>query len=111
MIVAHGNGTPASDASEARAILDVFGSRAPPVTAFKWATGHLIAAAGALETVLAFEALARGVVPGIPVLDRVDRAFADLPVSRETRAPRSKFALVLSRGFGGTDAALVVRAP
>lgn len=111
MIVAHGNGTPASDASEARAILDVFGSRAPPVTAFKWATGHLIAAAGALETVLTFEALARGVVPGIPVLDRVDPAFADLPVAREPRAPRSTFALVLSRGFGGTDAALVVRAP
>ena len=108
MIVAHGNGTPASDASEAAAILEVFGAGAPPVTGFKWAIGHLIAAAGAIETVLAFEALRRGVVPGIPVLGRVDPAFAALPVSRESRKPASDVALVLSRGFGGTDAALVV---
>jgi 3-oxoacyl-[acyl-carrier-protein] synthase-1 len=108
MIVAHGNGTPASDASEAAAILDVFGTSVPPVTAFKWSIGHLIAAAGAIETVLALEALRRRVVPGIPVLDRVDPAFASLPVSRETRAPQGDLALVLSRGFGGTDAALVV---
>jgi 3-oxoacyl-[acyl-carrier-protein] synthase-1 len=110
MIVAHGNGTPASDASEAAAILDVFGAHAPPVTAFKWSIGHLIAAAGAIETVLALEALRRGVVPGIPVLDRIDPAFAGLPVSRETRKTAGKVALVLSRGFGGTDAALIVAA-
>ncbi len=109
MIVAHGNGTPASDLSEALGILEVFGAHAPPVTAFKWAIGHLIAAAGAIETVLAFEAMRRGVVPGIPVLERVDPAFASLPVAREARAPRGDVALVLSRGFGGTDAALVVR--
>ena len=108
MIVAHGNGTPASDLSEARGILAVFGAHAPPVTAFKWCIGHLIAAAGAIETVLAFEALRRGVVPGIPVLERVDPAFEALPVARETREPGSGIALVLSRGFGGTDAALVV---
>jgi 3-oxoacyl-[acyl-carrier-protein] synthase-1 len=110
MIVAHGNGTPASDASEAFAILDVFGADAPPVTAFKWSIGHLIAAAGAIEAVLALEALRRGVVPGIPVLDRIDPAFAALPVSREAREPRSDVALVLSRGFGGTDGALLIRA-
>lgn len=110
MIVAHGNGTPASDASEALAILDVFGADAPPVTAFKWSIGHLIAAAGAIEAVLALEALRRGVVPGIPVLDRIDPAFAALPVSREARRPGSDVALVLSRGFGGTDCALLVRA-
>ena len=110
MIVAHGNGTPASDASEGRAILEVFGGAPPPVTAFKWSIGHLIAAAGAIETVLALEALRRGVVPGIPVLERVDPACAGLPVSRETRASAGDVALVLSRGFGGTDAALLIRA-
>jgi 3-oxoacyl-(acyl-carrier-protein) synthase len=39
LIVAHGNGTPASDASEAYAFRQVFGSNMPPVTAFKWAAG------------------------------------------------------------------------
>ena len=111
MIVAHGNGTRASDASEAAGILDVFGAACPPVTAFKWSIGHLIAAAGAIETVIALEALRRGVVPGIPVLERVDPAFDSLPVSREARKPTSRIGLVLSRGFGGTDAALVVAAP
>src|SRR5262245_17465727 len=63
LIVAHGNGTPASDASEAAAIHRVFGSNIPPVTAFKWAFGHLIAASGTLDLVLALHALKSGVVP------------------------------------------------
>ena len=45
MIVAHGNGTPASDTSEAKGILRAFGGNPPPVTAFKWCVGHLFAAA------------------------------------------------------------------
>src|SRR5207248_1642182 len=65
MIVAHGNGTPQSDASEAAAIKRAFGSAPPPVTAFKWAFGHLIAAAGVIDTVLALHALQDRVVPGI----------------------------------------------
>ncbi|MBC8001150.1 MAG: 3-oxoacyl-ACP synthase, partial [Opitutaceae bacterium] len=53
MIVAHGNGTPASDFSEANGIRQVFGNNLPPITAFKWAVGHLIAASGVLDLVLA----------------------------------------------------------
>ena len=52
----------------------------PPVTAFKWAFGHLIAAAGTLDAVLALAALRRGVVPGIATLDALDPACAPLPV-------------------------------
>ena len=65
MIAAHGNGTPQSDASEAAAIRRVFGASAPPATAFKWAFGHLIAAAGILEAVLTLRALHERVVPGV----------------------------------------------
>ena len=36
-----------SDASEAAALTRVFGASMPPVTAFKWATGHPLAASGA----------------------------------------------------------------
>jgi 3-oxoacyl-[acyl-carrier-protein] synthase-1 len=110
MIVGHANGTRQSDASEAAAILEVFGGSAPPVTGFKWSIGHLIAASGSIEAVLALEALRRGDVPGIATLRVVDPAFAALPVSAQTREPRSKLALVLSRGFGGTNAALVLKA-
>ena len=110
MIAAHANGTRQSDASEAAAILQVFGSTPPPVTGFKWAFGHLIAASGMLETVQALWALRERTVPGIVTLREIDPAFAQLPASAATRTPRSDVALVLSRGFGGTNAALVVRA-
>ena len=110
MIVAHGNGTPQSDVSEAAAILRVFGDAPPPVAAFKWAIGHTIAAAGILETVLALAALARNVVPGIANLGALDPRCAGLTVSAAAQAPRSNVALILCRGFAGTNAALVVRA-
>jgi 3-oxoacyl-[acyl-carrier-protein] synthase-1 len=110
MVVAHGNGTRAGDASEARALQAVFGAAPPPVTAFKWALGHLLAASGIVELVVGLAALRERTVPGIAALQRVDPACAALPVSRSAQTPRSDVALVLSRGFGGTNAALVVRA-
>ncbi len=110
MIVAHGNGTRASDVSEAAAIRRVFGNAPPPVTAFKWSFGHLIAAAGILETVLALAALKRGEVPGIATLATLAPECAGLPVSARPQTPRSDVALILCRGFASTDAALLVRA-
>jgi 3-oxoacyl-[acyl-carrier-protein] synthase-1 len=110
MVVAHGNGTRQSDASEALALRQVFGNDIPPVTAFKWSIGHLIAAAGIVEAVIALEALRARIVPGIATLNELDPAFAGLPVSAQPQVPRSDIALILSRGFAGTDAALIVRA-
>ncbi len=111
MIVAHGNGTRQSDASEAAAIRRVFGAAPPPVTAFKWAFGHLIAASGIAETVVGLRALREGIVPGIATLRELDPECAGVPAAATPRAPRSDIALVLSRGFAGTNAALLVRAP
>jgi 3-oxoacyl-[acyl-carrier-protein] synthase-1 len=110
LIVAHGNGTRASDASEAAALRQVFGVAVPPLTAFKWALGHLLSAAAPLEALLALRALRDGAAPGIATLDGVDPACAGLPVSRRAQPLRGDRALILSRGFAGTDAALVVRA-
>jgi 3-oxoacyl-[acyl-carrier-protein] synthase-1 len=110
IIVAHGNGTRNSDVSEAAAIRRVFGANPPPVTAFKWAFGHLLAAAGALDAVLALMAVRRGVVPGIATLGARDPECADLPVSAAPQSTRSDVALVLSRGFAGMNAALLLRA-
>jgi 3-oxoacyl-(acyl-carrier-protein) synthase len=110
MVVAHGNGTPLSDFSEARALRRIFGDAMPPATAFKWSFGHLLAAAPMVETVLALAALRRREVPGIATLRSVDPDCAGVAVSASAQTPRSDVALVLSRGFGGTDAALVVRA-
>jgi len=110
VIVAHGNGTRLSDSSEAAALRRVFGDAMPPVTAMKWAFGHLIAAAGILEMVVALHALRAGTVPGIPTLSSLDPACEGLRVSAQAQKPRSDLALVVSRGFASTDAALVLRA-
>jgi 3-oxoacyl-[acyl-carrier-protein] synthase-1 len=110
MISAHGNGTPRSDASEAAAIRRVFGKSAPPATAFKWAFGHLIAAAGIIEAVLALASLRQRVVPGIATYAVADPACVGVPVAAEPRSPRGDVALILSRGFAGTNAALLLRA-
>jgi len=110
MIVAHGNGVWQSDMSECAAISAVFGAKPPPVTAFKWALGHLIAAAGILETTIALATLKDGVVPGIATLSQPDPDCTDVPISIKAQEPRSKVALIICRGFAGTDAALLVRA-
>jgi len=110
MVVAHGNGTRASDASEVMALRRVFGGNIPPVTAFKWAVGHLIAASGALDLVLALRALSQRVVPCIPTLCTLDPQLVPFPVSVAPQTPRSDVALVLCRGFGGMNVALLIRA-
>lgn len=109
LIVAHGNGTPASDASEARALRRVFGKNLPPVTAFKWAFGHLIAASGILDLTLALKALEQGIAPGIPTLKTVDPEFPWLTVQPQAQPARSNVALVCCRGFGGMNVAVLVR--
>ena len=110
MIVAHGNGTRASDASEATALARVFADSLPPVTSFKWALGHTIAASATLDLVLALKALDQGIVPGVGTLNEFDTSLPGLPVSRHPQPPRSKLALICSRGFGGMNVALLVQA-
>jgi 3-oxoacyl-[acyl-carrier-protein] synthase-1 len=110
MVVAHGNGTPASDASEAAALRNVFGTQLPPVTAFKWAYGHLISGSGVIDLALALVALRERFVPGIATLGAVDPKFGPFPASSAPQAPRSNLALVLCRGFAAMNVALLVRA-
>lgn len=109
MIVAHGNATADGDASEAAAFRRVFGDRVPPVTATKWAFGHLLAAAASVDVVLALSALRAHVVPGIATCAKLAGDCAPLPVSSDPQRPRSDVALILCRGFGGTNAAVIVR--
>jgi len=110
LIVAHGNGTAASDASEAHSFRQVFGNNLPPVTAFKWAFGHLIAASGILDLTLALKALEQRMAPGIPTLQSKDPDFPWLTVQPQAQPVRGEVALVCCRGFGGMNVAMLVRA-
>ena len=110
LVVAHGNGTPNSDRSEARALDQVFGAQLPPVSGFKWAFGHLLAAAGLIDAVVALAVARAGTLPGIAGLGPQDSDAPALPVSAAPQSPRGNTLLVLSRGFGGTNAACLLRA-
>jgi 3-oxoacyl-[acyl-carrier-protein] synthase I len=109
LVAAHGNGTLPSDDSEARAIVGHFGADGPPVTAFKWAVGHLLAASGLVESVLLLSALAGGVAPGIATLGQRDPAWPGLSASAEHRAIEGRTGVLIGRGFGGLASALVFR--
>jgi 3-oxoacyl-[acyl-carrier-protein] synthase-1 len=110
LVVAHGNGNPLSDVSEARALVSA-NLHDRPVTGFKWAMGHTLCASGVMDTVLATKALQAKCVPGIANLSVVASACAELNVSSSTRSlTRAEHALLVNRGFAGMNVSLVLKA-
>lgn len=109
-IVAHGNGNPKSDNSEAHAIDTVFGAQSVPVTAFKWSTGHTLAASGLLDAVLMTYALEQRCVPGIANLQEPAISCQNLLVSADHQHVSQDSALMINRGFAGMNACLVIKA-
>ncbi len=108
---AHGTGTRAGDAAEARAIEIVFGPRGGrlAVSSTKAVHGHLMGAAGALEMAINILALQQQVIPPTTNLQNADPAL-DLDFVPLTPRPAS-LDLVMSNSFafGGTNAVLLAR--
>jgi 3-oxoacyl-[acyl-carrier-protein] synthase II len=112
-INAHGTSTPVGDVAEVRAVKAVFGDHARghmPVSSTKSMTGHLLGAAGAVETVVCVQTINTGIIPPTINLhspgDECDLDFVPL-TAREAKV---KVALNNSFGFGGHNVSLVVRA-
>jgi 3-oxoacyl-[acyl-carrier-protein] synthase II len=109
-INAHGTSTPHGDRVEAVAIKRVFGEHAQRVaiSSTKSATGHLLGAAGGLETGVTALAVARDMLPPTLNLDNPDEG-CDLDfVPHHARAHEVRVAISNSFGFGGTNACLVL---
>ncbi|MBM4062904.1 MAG: beta-ketoacyl-[acyl-carrier-protein] synthase family protein [Planctomycetes bacterium] len=108
---AHGTGTLLNDEIEARAIREVFAATWPqlPVSATKSTTGHLIGAAGAVEFAACLLALAAGEAPPNPSLDKVGAGCELCHVVGGPARLDGEFALTNSFGFGGQNAAIVLR--
>ena len=108
-INAHGTSTELNDAAEARAIRGVFGEHAGtvPVSSTKSMTGHLLGAAGALESVVCVKAIETGWIPPTINLDNVDPECDLNHVRGEARQQRVEVALNNSFGFGGHNATLI----
>lgn len=109
-INAHGTATRNNDPVESRAISSLFGnaSRKLAVSSTKPITGHLMGAAGAMESAVCALALEHQVIPPTINLDKPD-VDCDLDyVSGEARPYPIDVALNLSAGFGGKNSCLVM---
>ncbi len=110
-VFADAAGLPDLDRAESTALAEVLDGRSVPVTAPKTMTGRLSAGGAALDVATAVLALRDGVVP-----PTVGVRAPELPEGLELVRDRPRLAelhtvLIVARGFGGFNAALVLGAP
>lgn len=107
-INAHGTSTPPGDRSETLAIKKVFGEHAYKlaVSSTKSMTGHLLGAAGGLETAICAKTIREGVLPPTINYETPDPECDLDYVPNAARTTTVRHALSNSFGFGGTNACL-----
>jgi len=108
---AHGSSTPLNDATETLAIKRVFGEHAyrMPVSSTKGYYGHALGASGAIEAAICSLALRNRWIPPTVNLQTPDAACDLDYVPATGRAADLDVILSNSFGFGGINAALVMR--
>lgn len=109
----HGTSTPLGDVMEIKAIEKVFGDYAPNIniSSTKSMTGHLLGAAGAIESVICVKAITEGIVPPTINLDEVDPeinpALNLTPNQAQKRVVNAS--LSNSFGFGGHNSTIIFK--
>ncbi|MEV6234601.1 ketosynthase chain-length factor [Saccharopolyspora shandongensis] len=109
VVFADAAGIPELDRAEAAAITEVFGPHAVPVSAPKALVGRLYAGGGPLDLACALLALRDGVIPATAHTADVSPEYRIDLVLGEPRAVPLRTALVLARGNGGYNSAIVIR--
>lgn len=106
---AHGSGTPVNDAMEATAFSATFGRPGPVVSSTKPAFGHTLGATGAIEAIVAIEALVHGVAPATYGLTVPHASWhgANVPSGAVQELAQGDCALSVTYGFGGANVALL----
>ncbi|RCU52567.1 MULTISPECIES: beta-ketoacyl-ACP synthase II [Corallincola] len=110
-INAHGTSTPAGDIAETAAVKSVFGEHAYDlkVSSTKSMTGHLLGAAGAIETIITALVLEKGIIPPTINLDNPAEG-CDLNYCAHTaQETDAEYALSNSFGFGGTNGSVLLK--
>ncbi|MEZ4239209.1 MAG: beta-ketoacyl-[acyl-carrier-protein] synthase family protein [Myxococcota bacterium] len=102
---AHATGTPAGDAAEAQAILELVGDGVP-VSSSKGHLGHLLGGCGVVEAIVCLQAMRRGVAP--PTRNLADPDVAPIRLLREPHEAPLHRCLSTSFAFGGVNAVLLL---
>lgn len=108
---AHATSTPVGDKGELAAIKRVFGNgETVAVTSTKSATGHLLGAAGGIETIFTALALRDQMIPPTLNLEHKDEAAAGIDIVHgSARAAVIDYAISNGFGFGGVNASILLK--
>lgn len=109
-INAHGTSTPLNDLSETVAIKSVFGEKAYeiPISSTKSMTGHLMGAAGALESIFCLKAMEQKIIPPTINYEFPDPdCDLDYVPNEARKAAKLERVMTNSFGFGGHNACLI----
>ncbi len=108
---AHGTSTPLGDDLELQAVERFFGdnARTLAMSSTKSATGHLLGAAGAIESIFSLLAIRDGVVPPTLNLEHPSRESVIDRVALHAQERRIDVVLSNSFGFGGTNASIIFK--
>ncbi len=100
------------DSSEASALKQVFGDKLKkiPVSCPKAGFGNLLGASGAVDVIIAIQAMEHKLIPPMLNLDAPAEDSLDY-VIKQAREKEIRKALVISRGRGGINSALVLERP
>jgi 3-oxoacyl-[acyl-carrier-protein] synthase II len=110
-INAHGTSTPLNDLNESQSLKAALGKDAYriPISSTKSYSGHLIGAAGSMETIFCVKAIENNFIPATIHLDRPDpECDLDYTPNEHRTGVKVDTCLTLSFGFGGSNAALVI---
>jgi 3-oxoacyl-[acyl-carrier-protein] synthase II len=106
-INAHGTATPFNDASEGKAIAELFDG--VPVSSTKGMMGHSLGAAGAIEAIISILALRHQLLPPNIHFRHGDAGLDLNIVANESGQAALRTVLSNSFGFGGTNASVILR--
>jgi 3-oxoacyl-[acyl-carrier-protein] synthase II len=108
---AHGTSTPLGDIGETNAIKQTFGKHAYDmhVSSTKSMTGHLLGAAGGIETIFCAMALHTGMLPPTANLDNQDEKCDLNYIPHKAIKKQVDYVLNNSFGFGGTNCSLILK--
>lgn len=106
---AHATSTPAGDASEAKAIFDVFGEANTPVSSTKSMTGHECWMAGASEIVYSLLMMEESFIAPNINFETPDEDSEKLNIIARTANKNIDVFLSNSFGFGGTNSTLIIK--